>query len=277
MDRGGLQRAISDVLNNRDVRDELSRRGIERALDRFLGRSLGRRDAQGVRRGRNGASSDAISSSPAQPVDRTSQAADLAGPVAVALCLVAGLIVTAVAARFGTMAPFALLALGVLPLVGLAAFQYPVFCVMLVFLAFPIGTVALPGGIFNVVQFVAFAAATIVMLRRVVDGKAPLPWVPVLAWPIALVGWTLLILGTSIHTTLAVKQIGVLIGGIVLALVIVAVCETFGDLRRVLVTFVLVSAGVAVYALFHTADLRSSSGERSSRGDSPEPLHNPTS
>ena len=201
-----------------------------------------------------------MSSSPAPTVDHTSQAADLAGPVAVALCLVAGLIVTAVAARFGTMAPFALLALGVLPLVGLAAFQYPVFCVMLVFLAFPIGTVALPGGIFNVVQFVAFAAATIVMLRRVVDGKAPLPWVPVLAWPIALVGWTLLILGTSIDTTLAVKQIGVLIGGIVLALVIVAVCETFGDLRRVLVTFVLVSAGVAVYALFHTADLRSSSG-----------------
>lgn len=34
-DRGGLQRAISDVLNNRDVRDELSRRGIERARTDF--------------------------------------------------------------------------------------------------------------------------------------------------------------------------------------------------------------------------------------------------
>lgn len=180
------------------------------------------------------------------------------GAVLASACL--GLVMTAVAVRAGDAAPLVLLLVGLVPLVALLAYLYPVAAVICVFASFPIGSLSLPGGLLKIVQAVVLGAATIVLLRRAADGRTPLRWAQPLVWAVALIGWTLVSLGSAADVALALKQIAALTGGVVFALVVVTVCDTIDRLRLALVSFVLVSTGTAMYAVSTAGSLSASFG-----------------
>ncbi len=160
----------------------------------------------------------------------------------------------------GDKAPWLLIGLAAAPLIAIAVLTYPFMAVVIVFATFPIGSNAVPGGLFKVVQAVALLSAGLVFARRVARGHTPLPWIGELWWPTALLAWCLVSLSGALDSTLSIKQMGALFGGIVFATVMLASCRTMTDLRRALVAFVLVSAGTAAWALQHAGPIRAGYG-----------------
>jgi O-antigen ligase len=181
-------------------------------------------------------------------------------PVAAAVAVAVGVALVAGGARAGDKGPFLLLVACVVAVLAVAAYARPAFAVVGVLLAFPVGSTALPGGLLKVVQATAFAMAGIVVLRRIAAARTPLPWSPPLWWALGLLGWTLVSLTTALDTTLAIKQIAALLGGIVFSTVVLAACRSVNELRRVLLVFVVACAATAGWALAHAGTLHSAYG-----------------
>jgi O-antigen ligase len=181
-------------------------------------------------------------------------------PLASAVAVAAGVALVAGGARAGDKGPLLLLVACVVAVLAVAAYLRPAFAVVGVLLAFPVGSTALPGGLLKVVQAAAFAMAGIVVLRRIAAARTPLPWSPPLWWALGLLGWTFVSLTTALDTTLAVKQIAALLGGIVFSSVVLASCRSIAELRKVLLVFVVACAATAGWAVAHAGTLHSAYG-----------------
>lgn len=166
------------------------------------------------------------------------------------------------ASFFGDASPWVFIAVPLVPLAALAIIVAPTFGIMLAFLTFPVGKVIVPTGIISLQSTEAgvVAIVAVVAVRRLAQGRLPLPWSPPLYWAVALLAWTLAGLGSAIDETLALKQIASLFGGIIFACAMLAACRHMGDLRLVLGALVTVSVGIAIASFAGGFQLHAAAG-----------------
>ena len=161
----------------------------------------------------------------------------------------AGLV--AVAARFGSAAPLAMLAVPVIPIVSWATLRDPRVGLAMVFAALPfssiLGTIG-PTPL-ELVESAVLAAATLVVLRDLALRDQPLAWASSLWWWILLIGWTLVALPSALDEVLAVKQLASLTGGLLLICIVLSVCRTMDDVRWVAGALVAIGGGISGWAI----------------------------
>lgn len=101
-----------------------------------------------------------------------------------------------------------------------------------------------------------FLLAALVVVRRLASGRSLLPWSSPLWLALALLAWSSISLLTALDPSLALKQLGLLVGGILLACTVIAVCESMDDIRQVLGGFVIVGTAVALVGVFSEGSLQ---------------------
>jgi len=126
--------------------------------------------------------------------------------------------------------------------------------VILVFLSFPIGSLAVPAGPISlqVSEFSVLVVAVLIALRRLAAGRSLLPWSASLWWLLALVAWALVGLTSAVDHVLALKQIASLLGGLLLTCVVLDACWSMEVLRLVLGFLVAVATGIAAGAFVNS-------------------------
>lgn len=171
----------------------------------------------------------------------------LLATVAAMAALVAGYVLVAASARLGgSHGPLVLLALVSVPLAALAVLNEPRLGPVLVVLAFPIGVMELPGIQLQLVQLATLAVATLVALRRMASGLAPLAWVRGTAWGVGFVAWMLVGLPTALDHQRALREIVLFAIGLVLAATVAATARSTRDVRAFLAVMVGVVAVVGL-------------------------------
>jgi putative inorganic carbon (hco3(-)) transporter len=179
----------------------------------------------------------------------------LFGGVGVVALAAAGAALAAVGARTTPLAM--LLPLGLLLVPVLLA--RPVLAPVLVLGAIALGDVDLPGPLpLQLLDVVVLGVVGIVLLGRLADGLPPFPWVRPAGWAVALVGGAALSAAIAADRGAAVKQLGVLVGGVLLALAVVAVVERMDDIRLLERAIVAVGGAICAAALPSAGDLQSS-------------------
>jgi putative inorganic carbon (hco3(-)) transporter len=172
------------------------------------------------------------------------------GTVAFVALAVAGAVLTAVGARTSPLAMLLPLGLLVVPLLLVR----PVFAPVVVLLAMSLGDVDLPGPLpFQLLDVVTLGAVGIVVLGRLADDLPPFPWVRSAGWAVGLASCAVLSAALADDRTSAVKQVGVLLGGVVLAFAVLAVVERLEDLR-VLEQAIVAVGGIICAAALPSAD-----------------------
>ncbi len=173
--------------------------------------------------------------------------------VAVAGLAVAGAALAFLGAR--TAPPAMLLPIGLLLVPVLLA--RPVLAPVLVLAAMALGDVDLPGPLpLQLLEVTVLAVVVIVVLARVADGLPPFPWVRGAGWAVALVGGAVISAAGAADRGAAVKQVGLLAVGLVLALTVVAAVERPDHLRALEGAIVAIGAGICAAALPSAGDLQ---------------------
>jgi putative inorganic carbon (hco3(-)) transporter len=143
-----------------------------------------------------------------------------------------------------------------------ATLRWPWVAVALVYLTFPVGSRLLPAGAVDlkVVEVAVLLAAGLVALRRLVAGTAPLPWSPPMWWALLFIVAALVATPAALDVSTALKFDGLLVVGLLMALLVPAVCRSIDETRRPLGVLLVVGAGIAVYALRDASTLHASLG-----------------
>jgi O-antigen ligase len=149
-----------------------------------------------------------------------------------------------ITAPFQEWSPFVMIAVPLVPLAIVAVMINPIVAPMIVAATLPFGSANAFG--IQVAEGAALATGALVVLRRIAIGQSPLPFARQLIWPVALLGWTLVALFSAIDETLAVKQVIALVGGILVALTVLASCR---DLHRVRILLGFLTAIGLIMAL----------------------------
>jgi O-antigen ligase len=172
--------------------------------------------------------------------------------------LVIGYAALALAHRAGDQTgALLLLALTIGPAAALAVLRSPKLGLGLVFALSPVGSVdvgvplpALHQTIgMPLVEVGVFAVAALIVIRRLGLSQTPLAWAPQLWWSLALLAWTFVSLVFAEDQTLALKQIAVLVGGILLASIVVSALRTMDDVRWLVGALVTTGAVLSIVAL----------------------------
>lgn len=156
------------------------------------------------------------------------------GGLGAAALLGGGFLLGAALSAVGAMAgPSAVVAAPVVLAAVLSVLARPSRAVTLVVLAVPIGFVPVPVAGLQVVEVTVLGATGLVVLHQLIRGQAPLRWPAVAWWPAAMLGLGALSTATAADTALAVKQMALLVGGLLLFLTTVTVVRDLAVLRRV--------------------------------------------
>lgn len=168
-----------------------------------------------------------------------------------------GLVLGMAGHRFG---PVAVLALP-MGIVGVLATQGdPARTLWLVLLSVPVGFVTLPVLGFQLLEVAALVAAGLTVLNRLVAGRTPLVWPRLGWWPLAILLLSLVSALAATDLQLASKQVALLAGGLVLLLTTVTVLPDLTAIRRVLVLFALVGAGLGLHGLAGAGQFEAQAG-----------------
>jgi len=178
----------------------------------------------------------------------------------------AGYLGVAVAAAFGSAGPLLLAVLAMSPLLAMAVFNDPRVGVALVVASFPIGVMSVPGAPVQLVQLLTLIVAALVALRRLTDGHAPLPLPSTMVLPVAFCAWLVVALPSSIDHQRSLRELGLFVIGVVVALVVVASARSFRDVALILAVVVGVLATISAFVPFMTGDLQASFGASVVRG-----------
>jgi O-antigen ligase len=168
----------------------------------------------------------------------------------------------------GNAAPLLLLALALAPALLYAVVARPLVAVLLVLAVIPVGAVHLPTPLISLqaIEVAVLGVAALVVLRRLGRGESPLPWANQLWWALALLAWTLIATSTAVDTTLALKQVALLGGGIIFVPVVLAALESMEDVRRMLSALVAVAVGIALAALSQGVNYQATFGAETVSG-----------
>lgn len=171
-----------------------------------------------------------------------------------ATMLLAGAVLAAVGARTTPLAMLLPLGLVVVPVL----LARPVLAPVLVLAAMALGDVDLPGPLpLQLLDLTVLVVVGVVVLGRLADGLAPFPWVRQAGWAVALVGAALLSAVVAVERGPAVKQVGILVFGLLLALTVLAVVERVDHLRLLQAAVVAIGGGICAAALPSAGDLQS--------------------
>jgi putative inorganic carbon (hco3(-)) transporter len=169
--------------------------------------------------------------------------------------LVFGVLLGALA---GATRPIVVLALPAIILLTAAIFTRPSVGIMAVYASIPIGFAEVqtyPLSV-KVVELVMFFAAAIIGTKRLTVGLTPFSWAPQMKWALALVAWTVVATPSSLDITLALKQVVLLAGGVVLALTVLTACRSVADVRSVVRVLLVVGGAMAAYGLKNVPQMR---------------------
>jgi len=157
----------------------------------------------------------------------------------------------ALASPMGRAGPFVVVAAVLFPLFVLAVARRPRLGVAAVLAVFPVGSLAVPGvpAQLQLVEAAVIAIALIVALQRLALGKGLFAWSPLLWWPVSLIAWMLIAFPLALDEHLAIRQIALFGGGLLLASVVMTACQTMKDVRFVIGTFMVIMAGIAMVGL----------------------------
>lgn len=170
-----------------------------------------------------------------------------AGACAAAL----GISLAFLASLFEDASPIAMVAIPLTPLVAVALIANPLIGPLLVVVTLPAGSVgaSIGAATVQISEGAVLAIGALIVIRRLALGHKPLPWARQLIWPLLLLAWMLVALHSAADEALAVKQFVSLLGGILLATVVLASCRDLHSVRILLGAFTLVGLVVAVTAL----------------------------
>jgi putative inorganic carbon (HCO3(-)) transporter len=173
---------------------------------------------------------------------------------AVAALVLAGAVLAAVGARTTPLAMLLPLGLVLLPVL----LARPVLAPVLVLAAMALGDVDLPGPLpLQLLDATVLTVVGVVVLARVADGLPPFPWVRQAGWAVALVSGALLSTAVAVDRGAAVKQVGILCVGLLLALTVLAVVERVDHLRALQAAIVAIGGGICAAALPSAGELQS--------------------
>lgn len=169
-----------------------------------------------------------------------------------------GVGVIALAEYFGEAGPLVAVAIPLAPLAVVAIFVEPRLGPALVVASIPVGLTGVPLGILELqgVEVALAVAVTLVSLRRLGSGQAPLSWSPELWWALGLVTWAVISLASATDHQAAIKNVGTLAYGLMFASLILAVCRTMDDVRKLLFLLIVVSAAIVLHALLTVGELQ---------------------
>lgn len=168
-------------------------------------------------------------------------------PVIAVGALLAGFAGTAITSQLAEgRGPVLLVGLAVAPLLLLAALARPWLAVAYVFLSIPVGSTGIPRLSMQVVQGMILVAAAVLFLRCAAEGRFPLDWSQPLSWFAAFFLWAVVALPSASNQGIAVRQTVLFGVELLFATVIVTVCRSAAEVRRVLAPLLIVAAGIAV-------------------------------
>jgi O-antigen ligase len=175
-------------------------------------------------------------------------------------CVAAGAGLVAFASQFGTLAPAVAVAVPLLPLAIVAIFADPRLALLILFLSFPVGFQSVRVWEFNLqtADFALLCVAALVFIRRFGSGEPLVRSAWPIAWLLAIAFWALALVPTAAEEGPAIKQAGSFVSGLVVATIVLTVCSTIADVRRVLGALVGVGAAMTVPVVFQSQELRSS-------------------
>ncbi|MEK6274219.1 MAG: O-antigen ligase family protein [Actinomycetota bacterium] len=159
---------------------------------------------------------------------------------------------------FEESSPYLMIALPLVPLAIVAVMVDPIVAPMIVAASFPFGSANAFG--IQVAEAAALATGALVVVRRIAVGQSPLPFARPLIWPVLLLGWTLVALFSAIDNTLAVKQVVGLVGGILVAITVLASCRDLHRLRILLGFLTLIGLIMALTSLSSNHQLKAVHG-----------------
>jgi O-antigen ligase len=176
-----------------------------------------------------------------------------------AVSFAGGVALVAVAAHYESLAPVVAMAIPLVPLAVVAIMADQRLAIVIVFLTFAVRDHFVHIWIFNVqaIDFAVLVAAALVLIRRFGSGVPLLRFSWPLAALLALAFWALALVPSAVNQTHALKQAGSLLSGLVVAIVVVTVCSTVGDVRRVLGALVAVGVVLTLPVIAQGHDLQS--------------------
>src|SRR6266536_1343902 len=182
----------------------------------------------------------------------------IAGVSAVAL----GLVLAIIASPFQELGPLVLIAIPLVPLAIVAVMIDPIGAPLIVAATLPAGSVgaSLGPATLQLSEGAALAVGALIIIRRLAVGQSPLPFARELIWPVLLLGWTLVALYSAVDETLAIKQVVALLGGILLATVVLASCRDLRGVRVLLGFLTIIGLIVAVTSLSANHQFQASAG-----------------
>jgi putative inorganic carbon (hco3(-)) transporter len=186
----------------------------------------------------------------------------LQGLLVMAAGLLVGAGLAAVGAKFGDFGPLVLLSLVGIPLLVLGTLLDPRWGVLAVFATFPIGSLGVPAGGFDleISQVAVLGIAAVVVMGRLASGRTPLPWPVHMWWLLALIAWTLIGLPSAVDQDLAVKQIAALVLGALFTCVVVSTCRTLRDVHVILIGFIAIAVVIGLSAFAQGSNFESTFG-----------------
>ena len=180
--------------------------------------------------------------------------------VALAAAVGAGYALTRVSVLFGDAAPVAFIGLVVAPVAGAVILAEPWVGAGMVIGSIPVGDTALPGVPLQVVEAAALVVATIVILRRLGEGATPFAWVTPMWWAAGLLVWVLVSTPSAADPGVAVRQATLHVLSALFGVVVLTVCPTPVQVRRVLAVFAGVAAYIGLSAPLHAGTLQAGFG-----------------
>jgi len=169
-----------------------------------------------------------------------------------------GIALAFIASPFKEWSPLVMIAVPLVPLAVVAVMVDPIVAPMIVAASLPFGS----AGAFTiqVAEGAALAAGALIIVRRLALGQSPLPFARELIWPVLLLGWTLVALYSAIDETLAIKQFIGLLGGILVAITVLASCRDLHRVRILLGFLTVIGLIMAVISLSSTHQLQAAQG-----------------
>jgi putative inorganic carbon (hco3(-)) transporter len=184
---------------------------------------------------------------------------ELALWLAVAIAAAAlGFVLAFMTAPFDEWSPLAMIAVPLVPLAVVAVMINPIVAPMIVVASLPFGSAGAFG--IQVAEAAALITGALVVVRRLALGQSPLPFARQLIWPVLLLGWTLVALFSAIDETLAIKQVIGLVGGILVAITVLAACRNLHQVWILLGFLTLIGLVMAVISLESNHELQAEHG-----------------
>lgn len=178
------------------------------------------------------------------------------GGAAIVVAAVVGLVVTATALRGGALILVVLLP--VLLVFAVLAVVKPLWAVALLLVVLPLGLTEslVPAGPVDIIYLIAGFVVAVVVLHRLLAGRAPLAWHPSAGWAVGLLVLVVVAAVTAQDVGAAIPFTATLVVAMALGFAVHAACPGWAELRLLVTLLAAVGTGVCLYSLGGAGDIQ---------------------